>query len=141
MIVYPDSSVLASAYLKDIHSLEVARRLALRPNVLVTPFHRAEVANAIFQQVFRGRLSDMEAQLAFTIFDADCDAGVWLFASLPEKAFLVCVELARKHVAVLGARTLDTLHVAAALELKADSFWTFDARQAGMARAAGLTVS
>jgi predicted nucleic acid-binding protein len=141
LIVYPDSSVLASAYLRDIHSLEVARRLALRPNVLLTPFHRAEVVNAIFQQVFRGRLSEMEAQLAFINFDADRDAGVWLFANLPEKAFPVCVELAQKHVPALGAKTLDTLHVAAALELKADSFWTFDARQAEMARAAGLTVS
>jgi hypothetical protein len=35
--------------------------------------------------------------------------------------------------------TVDTLHVAAALELRADGFWTFDEGQAGMAKAAGLT--
>ena len=39
-------------------------------------------------------------------------------------------QLARRHVARLGGRTLDTLHVASALELKAKQFWTFDERQA-----------
>ena len=34
--------------------------------------------------------------------------------------------------------TLDTLHVACALELGAERFWTFDARQAKLARAVGL---
>jgi predicted nucleic acid-binding protein len=34
--------------------------------------------------------------------------------------------------------TLDTLHVASALELGAERFWTFDERQAKLARAVGL---
>jgi len=39
-------------------------------------------------------------------------------------------------------RDLDTLHVASALELKAERFWTFDERQKRLARAVGLkTVS
>jgi len=33
---------------------------------------------------------------------------------------------------------LDSLHVACALELKADRFWTFDERQAKLAKAEGL---
>jgi len=37
--------------------------------------------------------------------------------------------------------TLDTLHVASALELGAERFWTFDERQAKLARAVGLKVS
>jgi len=41
----------------------------------------------------------------------------------------------------LGTRTLDTLHVACALELKAERFWTFDQRQAKLAKAAGLKTS
>jgi predicted nucleic acid-binding protein len=34
-------------------------------------------------------------------------------------------------------RTLDTLQVAGALELKAERFWTFDGRQAKLAKAQG----
>jgi predicted nucleic acid-binding protein len=35
-------------------------------------------------------------------------------------------------------RTLDSLHVACALQLKAEQFWTFDERQAKLAKAEGL---
>jgi len=46
----------------------------------------------------------------------------------------------REHTATLGTRTSDTLHVAAALVLHADSFYTFGRAQARLARAAGLAT-
>jgi predicted nucleic acid-binding protein len=49
--------------------------------------------------------------------------------------------LALRDAARLGLRTLDTLHVASTLELKADRFWTFDERQKKLARAAGLKTT
>lgn len=140
MIVYPDSSFLISGYLMDRHSPTVIQRMAMQPNVLVTPFHRAEMANAIYQQVFRRTISNPQAQLAFANFEQDCAAGIWVLTDLPRTAFASCVELARRQVGILGSRTLDTLHVAAALELKADRFWTFDERQAKMAEAVGLAI-
>jgi len=56
-------------------------------------------------------------------------------------AFETCVAFARLHVTRLGARTLDSLHVASAVELKAGEFWTFDERQAKLAAAAGFKMS
>ena len=50
-------------------------------------------------------------------------------------------ELGPRHAARLGARTLDSLHVACALELRAERFWTFDERQKRLARAEGLTAT
>lgn len=140
MTVYPDTSFLFSRYLTDGHSLEVDRRLLRHPHVYVTPFHRAELANAIFQWVFRGKISMDEAQLAFADFEQDCSTGVWIVTNQPEQIFSTCEKLARRHVPLLGVRTLDTMHVGAALELRADRFWTFDERQARMAEAAGLRV-
>lgn len=61
-------------------------------------------------------------------------------APLPEVLFEKAAEIARAHVAQTGTRTLDTLHVAAALELKAERFWTFDDRQAKLAKAVGLKL-
>ena len=71
-------------------------------------------------------------------FERDRGVGVWVEVSFPDMAFDVCRELARRYAARLGSRTLDTLHVAGALELKAERFWTFDERKAKLARAAGL---
>jgi predicted nucleic acid-binding protein len=124
----------------DRYSPDVMQRMATRPSILVTPFHRAELVNAIFQQVFRGRVSEADARNACNNFERDCEAGVWILVNLPEKSFATCIELARQRVATLGVRTLDTLHVAAALELKADQLWTFDERQKKLAEAEGLAT-
>ena len=141
MSIYPDSSFLVSAYVIDLHSPIVHKRMTLAPRVLITEFHRAELANAIFQQVFRGRLSLADAQLAYANFEQDSANGVWVLSSQPEGSFDTCTRIARRHAATLGVRTLDSLHVAAALELGATRFWTFDQRQARLAEAEGLITS
>lgn len=51
------------------------------------------------------------------------------------------VDLARRFGPTLGVCTLESLHVACALELKARSFWTFDQRQAKLAEAVGLDTT
>jgi predicted nucleic acid-binding protein len=141
LTVYPDTSFVMPLYLVDTHSPEAWRRMALRPSVFLTPFHRAEVANAMFQQVFRGQLSNADAIRAFAEFERDCSAGIWTVADQSAATFAVSIDLARRHVPRLGVRTLDMLHVAAAIELKADRFWTFDQRQARLAEAEGLPTS
>jgi predicted nucleic acid-binding protein len=139
--IYADSSFFVAHYLQDRHSHEVAQRMAHKPRVWLTPFQRVELVHAIQQYVFRGTITVHEADIVMAAFQQDNAAGVWVLADLPEATFTTCERLARQHVPKLGVRTLDSLHVAAALELKADSFWTFDERQARMAEAAGLAVN
>ena len=57
---------------------------------------------------------------------------------MPDKGYDLCVQLGRTHGPKLGVRALDSLHVACALELKAERFWTFDERQSKLAKAEGL---
>jgi len=64
--------------------------------------------------------------------------GPWLEVGLPDRALDLCADLARRYGPKLAVRTLDSLHVACALELKAERFWTFDERQAKLAKAEGL---
>ena len=140
MSIYADTSLIVSLYVRDSHSAEAQRRMASKPVVWLTPLHRAEFAHAVEQHVFRRQLSLQESQRVFADFDADRAAGVWVEVGFPDLAFEACAQLARRHVGRLGVRTLDTLHVASALELKATQFWTLDERQARLAQAEGLKI-
>ena len=73
--------------------------------------------------------------------DPPLRTGRWILLPIPEDAFDLCAELARRYGPKLGVRTLDSLHVACALGLKADRFWTFDERQAKLAKSEGLKTS
>jgi len=111
------------------------------PIIWLTPLNRAELAHAIEYQVFRQRLSAAQAALAWRDFEDDCVQGVWVLMTLPEKTWERSIDLARRFGPILGVRTLDSLHVACALELGARKFWTFDERQARLAEAVGLDTT
>lgn len=141
MTIYADTSFVAPLYAIDVHSQESRRRMASKPIVWLTSFIRAELAHAIYRQVFRARISEAGSALAWRDFEQDCIAGVWIPVELPEQIWETGIGLARRHGPTLGMRTLDSLHVACALELKAQRFWTFDERQARLAEAAGLDTT
>jgi len=136
--IYADTSFVISLYLSDRHSAEAQLRVASKPFLWLTPLHRAEWTHAVERHVLQAQLSLREAQHVYADFESDVSAGFWVQVSLPEEAWEGCARLARHYVARLGGRTLDTLHVASAIELKAERFWTFDERQAKLARAVGL---
>jgi predicted nucleic acid-binding protein len=140
-MVYIDSSMQVAAYVIDQHSAEVARRMSRKPHVCLTPFNRSELANAIYRQVFLKKLSTASAQQAWESFEEDCRHGIWDYIEFPHRAWETCASLAIRHGTTLGVRTLDSLQVACALELKAERFWTFDERQARLAEAVGLDTN
>lgn len=109
-----------------------------KSRVWFTPLLFAECSHAIAKQVFFRKISQVEADIVFDTLKRDRANGTWLETPMPENAFEVCADLGRRHGSKLGMRTLDTLHVACALELKAERFWTFDERQAKLAKAQGL---
>jgi predicted nucleic acid-binding protein len=141
LTIYADSSFLVSIYIQDVHSAEAVRRMGPGPSVRTTNLSRSEVANALFRYVFRGNLSFAEAQKHWNEFQQDSLRGVWIHAGLPDEIWETSIGLARKFGPSLGARTLDTLHVACALELRADKFWTFNERQEKLAQAVGLDTT
>ena len=140
MRVYADTSFLVSLYIEDRHSRAADERLRSGASLWATPLHVAEWNHAIAQLVFRGHLAAAEAERVYRQFESDRGAGLWTTADLPEKAFDLCADLARRYGSKLGVRTLDSLHVACAVELGAEQFWTFDDRQRKLAKALGLTV-
>ncbi|MGA8432769.1 MAG: type II toxin-antitoxin system VapC family toxin [Candidatus Sulfotelmatobacter sp.] len=141
MSIYVDSSFLVSLYLSDRHSHEARRRIMSAPPLWFTPLHNSEWAHAIGQHIFRGELSLSEAQRMNARIEEHLAGGRWIAVPLPENAFELCADLAHRHGPKIGMRTLDTLHVACAMELKADRFWTFDERQAKLAKAQGMKAA
>ena len=138
MSIYADSSFIVSLYITDAHSSEARRRIQGALPLILTPFHLAEWFHALGQHQFRRSLTAGDAQHVNSQFVSDEMAGVFHRSSLPDHAFELCADLARKHGATFGMRTLDSLHVASALELKAEHFWTYDERQEKLAKAQGL---
>jgi len=132
---------MVALYMRDVHTPEAVQRMVRHPEIWLTPFHKVEIAHAIAQSVFRGQLAPQAADRLYGDFGRDCEAGLWRITDTPSATFETALALARLHVSRIGGRTLDTLHVAAALELKAQHFWTFDDRQAKLAKVVGLKLS
>jgi len=128
-------------YLTDVHSPEARRRVQGAPPIILTPLHRAEWAHALGQHQFRRTVTAETANQAQAQFTSDEAANLWRAVPLPENTFEICADLARRYGAKFGMRTLDTLHVACALELKVERFWTFDERQEKLAKAQGMKIS
>lgn len=141
MSIYPDTSFLVSLYLNDHHSREARARIASASALWFTPLHSADWQHVVGQHLFRGEISLSEAQRVSAKLEEHRSSGRWLSVPLPEDALEVCGRLAREYGPKLWMRTLDTLHVACALELKAERFWTFDERQAKLAKAQGMKAS
>lgn len=112
-----------------------------RPRVWFTPLLAAECSHAIAKQIFYRKISQAEADTVFDILKRDRVNNMWLETAVPEAAFHLCADLGRRYAPTFGMRTLDTLHVACALELKAERFWTFDERQAKLAKTTGLKTA
>jgi len=136
-----DSSFLVSSYVSDSNSQESDRRRLARPAIWVTPLNRSEFAHAVYAQVFRGFMNLDQANQLAGLMEQDCANGIWIPVGFPENVWQTSIDLARRFCPTLGVRTLHTLHIACALELHADRFWTFDDRQIQLAHAVGLNTS
>jgi predicted nucleic acid-binding protein len=136
-----DTGFFVSIYLKNAYSTKADLFLSPGARPCITPLHFAEWAHAIAQQVFRRQMTTAEANRVDQELHEDRTAGVWPSVDVPETSLDACVDLGRRYRPKPGVQTLDSLHVACALELKAERFWTFDDRQLNLARTVGLKTT
>lgn len=140
MIAYADTGFLISAYGRDAHSAAAISLLASKPVLLLTPFGEAEFMNAVELLIFRKDWKPSEARAVRESFLQHQAGGVYQAEPLGPEIWQRALMLSRRHSATLGTRTLDILHVASGRVLRADAFYTFDKRQARLARGEGLRV-
>src|SRR5882672_10687468 len=141
-MIYADPSFLFSFYAWDDNTAvaqQMYQRDRRRP-LIFTPWQRFELRNAI--RLVTHRLKRVPHPIRFqsgNVFrqiEADLAAGRlqhrehdWL------DTLRLADELSSKHTELLGSAAVDLWHVAAAIHLEADTFWTFDEDQQSLARA------
>ena len=137
---YADPSALLKLYLHEPQSAAMsAWRARVKGALPLTPHGRVEIVNGIGLAAFRKILGVEALRDALASFDEDCAQGRYAHADVLWRATLKRAgEISRTQTPALGCRTLDVLHVAAALELGLRDFVTFDRRQQALARAMGL---
>jgi predicted nucleic acid-binding protein len=139
--IYADTSFLVSLYVLDANSERAAAHIqrAQFP-ILLTSFGQLELANAMSLRLFRKELDPGKIKAARALVRQDLMDGVLLIKPVTTGIFESAMQMARRRTPQLGTRTLDILHVASALEFKAEVFYTFDRSQEKLARAEGLIV-
>lgn len=142
MILAADTSFLFSLFGKDKWT-EKAREMSKRfkDPIRICLFNTLELTNAALQAEFAGHLETGLGNLIISRFGGDIESGRLIYPPFnPAKAIARATELSRRHTLTGGHRTYDVLLVAAALEMKATDFLTFDSRQAKLAKSEGLRV-
>jgi predicted nucleic acid-binding protein len=107
---------------------------------MLTPLAEAELTNALELRVFRKELSAIEAGAAQAELQNHIHEGFYEAVGMSATVYDLARRIALKRTAAIGTRTLDILHVASAILLGADEFWTFDDRQAKVAKSEGLRL-
>ena len=140
MTLYADTSFLYSYYSTDTNSTRAD--LWRQANVVPLPWtvlHRLELRNALGLAVFQQRATANETAEAWKTVEHDLATSLMVERTLSLAGLYQEAEkLAANHTAVTGTRSLDILHVAAAQQLGADEFVTFDQRQMALANRVGL---
>jgi predicted nucleic acid-binding protein len=140
--VYVETSFIVSMYAFDIHSAAAQHLIqSTQEEFWLTTFVELEFVNALRQSVHRKQSSQSQVQASLNAFDQDVRAGFLRLKSLPEGVFVRARQLSRETMPLLNFRAADLLHVAAALELGADTFFTFDRQQAKVAEAMKLKIN
>jgi hypothetical protein len=142
MKCYGDTGFLLSLYLPETTtSAANAAMQSVKPPVLLTPLGLLELRVALHLAVFRKHIAEAQRKAVWQLIEQDLTAGLLMVAPVPSVAWHdVAAQLAEKYSATIGTRTLDLMHVAAALILDAKLMLSFDARQRKAAECEGLRL-
>ena len=154
MRAYADTNFFTNLFLKLSHHEEARAlydRRGAQPEELIpiTPLLEMEFLNALERYVFESRkggqwrVNPEGAMVAAALFEDAIQAradfeqrplGLPAIKGLFER-------IVHRHTATYGFRTYDILHVASALALGCDTFWTFDAKARKLAKLEGLATN
>jgi hypothetical protein len=142
-MIYCDSSFLVALYLRTDHFSALAREVAdsFYQGIPYPWLAELELTTSLYRILGAKRITRHSFRALFGAINAARAQGFLTPCALDQaNLFRKALELNRRYTARHQCRTLDILHVAAALELEARSLASFDLRQRKLAISAGLIV-
>ena len=142
MKTYFDTGVLVKVYIQEQNSADAIALLSrVAPPIPFTHLHTLELLTAIRLKRFREEITPREERSAIGLVQADLASKR---LQLPNYDLIQVFHrgevLSARYAAAFGTRTLDILHVAAALEAGCKEFVSFDERQRKVAAKMRLAV-
>jgi len=143
MSLWLDSSALVSLYVPEPRSERVARVVRRTGEPIVfSQLHELEVTNALRLRLFRREAPRPLIDATIARLHEDLREGALHRTAIDWPLTMAkASELANDHSTRLGSRSLDILHVAAALLSGSRHFVTADTRQGQLARRVGLRTT
>jgi predicted nucleic acid-binding protein len=142
-LIYCDTSFLAALYLPEEVFEPRARTISanFERGIPYPWLLELELCNAVYRGLGRNLYDRRTCTSILRQISADKDTGILSVWSVDSVAlFKGAMELSKRFAATHQCRTLDVLHVAAALEFKAEAIASFDHRQRKLAASAGLNL-
>jgi predicted nucleic acid-binding protein len=142
-LTYADSGFVVSLYLTTEGTSALARKQVKRASkpILLSPLSLLEIRNALNFGVNRGEITIDQRDAVLAEIDTQIERGFFRLVDASQSSiYAKAQELSNKHTPVTSTRSLDLMHLAAALLSGARTFLTFDKRQARAATAEGLAV-
>jgi len=139
--LYLDSSALAKLYVPEAESAEVGRWVqAQRESIPFSLLHELELTSALTRRRLEGEISQTAVARIARMIESDLQTGVLKRPALEwNVVFGLAVGLVRRHGSA-GLRSLDSMHLACALQLRSRILITFDEKQRRAGLKEGLQV-
>jgi len=142
MKAHADTGFLCALYPADTLTDKAERIMQKQTTPLAyTWLHQLELRNALRLRVLRNEISAVQRNASLNLLLADLAGGILEHSSPNLSETMVEAErLSTAYSEKLGTRSMDIMHVAAAVVLGVSKFLSFDKRQVSLAKAAGLKV-
>ncbi|GAB6088483.1 type II toxin-antitoxin system VapC family toxin [Spirochaeta dissipatitropha] len=142
MSVYVDSGVLIKLYIREPNSNMAIDLIQQHSVIHINRLQELEIRNTFHALEGRGGINSIQRTAAEHYLELDCAEGRLHRTALDWSAvFQSAMEFSRNFTSDTLARSLDIMHVAAAVYNHCTLFITGDTRQAQFARLCGLQVS
>jgi hypothetical protein len=142
MVAFADTGFLASLYLKESTSVAALAAIQSDPAILpYTPLVALELRNSLNRAVLHRRITMAQRDALWQDVEMDIAGGFLVPTPVASgQLYDKARQLSDRHTPALGTRSLDLLHIAAALVLESKIFFSFDDRQRKAAASEGLKV-